>query len=177
MCSSDLPNSFTAKKASFSQEMKTSPISRWVSERCVAFRHDVMDSPTLPAEFDVCEALIVDPPWQNGFDEFNARAGLGPGRSYKAFLARVGEIVTSTTVPTYVVTGRHAAVKLPPGEVNLFLHLNDDSAVAVGYHVGDEAADDDVGGGALVLLGVVPGLLVLVCGTRPGGPSARFNLA
>jgi hypothetical protein len=98
-----------------------------------------MSSRVLPAEFDRCDVLVTDLPWQKGYATFNKRAGLTKARTYAAFMVRVSEVVKATTVPLYLVTGRHALVKLPAPDVVLPMRLNEDEAVAVGYRPGSEA--------------------------------------
>jgi len=115
-------------------------MDRWEGPRCTAFVHDLMSTATLPAEFDRCDVLVTDPPWQVGFDTFNTRAGVADGRTYGAFMARVTELVAATRVPLYLVTGRHALAKLPAPDVVLPTRLNEDEAIVVGYRPGAEAA-------------------------------------
>lgn len=114
-------------------------MDRWVGPRCTAFVYDLMAAPTLPGEFGRCDVLVTDLPWQVGFETFNKRAGVADGRTYVAFMARVSELVESTQAPLYLVTGRHALVKLPAPDVVLPMRLNEDEAVAVGYRPGGEA--------------------------------------
>jgi hypothetical protein len=82
--------------------------------------------------------LITDLPWRNGYDAFNERAGVDDGRTYQQFMQRVGEIVESARVPTYLVTGRHAVPMLLNPDIILPMMLNEDSAVAIGYRPGPE---------------------------------------
>jgi hypothetical protein len=114
-------------------------VQRWEGGGCVAFVHDLMSSPALPGEYVDCDVLVADLPWQVGFETFNQRAGLTDGRSYASFMARVSEIVEATTVPVYLVTGKHALPKLPTPDVALPMRLNEDEAVAYGYRPGGEA--------------------------------------
>jgi hypothetical protein len=115
------------------------PVDRWEGPSCTAFVHDLLASPTLPDEFDQCDVLVTDLPWQVGFDTFNKRANITDGRTYGTFMVRVSELVESTRTPLYLVTGRHALVKLPTPDVVLPMRLNEDEAVAVGYRPGNEA--------------------------------------
>lgn len=114
-------------------------VRRWEGGGCVAFVHDLMSAPTLPGEYAGCDILVADLPWQAGFETFNKRAGLDGGRTYASFMARVAEIVEATTVPLYLVTGRHALSRLPAPDVVLPMRLNEDEAVAYGYRPGSEA--------------------------------------
>lgn len=115
------------------------PVRRWEGERCVAFVHDVMAGPALPDEYGPCDVYVTDLPWRVGFDTFNERAGIDDGRTYPAFMRRVAEIVEALTVPTWLVTGRHALPALPAPDVVLPTVLNEDKAVAVGFRPGPEA--------------------------------------
>ena len=114
-------------------------VDRWEGLNVLAFVHDLMTAPTLPAEYAKVEVLVADLPWQTGFKKFNERAGITEtGRTYAAFMRRVREIVESTGVPTYLITGRHALPKLPTPDVILPMVLNQDEAVAIGYRPGSE---------------------------------------
>lgn len=115
------------------------PVRRWESPSCTAFVHDLMTSPALPGEFDDCDVLVTDLPWQVGYQTFNDRAGVADDRTYGTFMDRVSEIVESTTCPLYLVTGRHALPKLPEPDAVLPMRLNEDDAVAVAYRPGPEA--------------------------------------
>lgn len=115
------------------------PLERWEGKRCAAFVHDIMARPTLPGSYGQCDVLVTDLPWQKGYETFNERAGVDDGRTYVQFMARVAELVEGESVPTWLVTGRHALPKLPTPDVVLDTRLNEDYAVAVGYRPGSEA--------------------------------------
>lgn len=115
------------------------PLDRWESERCVAFMHDLMSAPTLPPEFADVDVLFAEPPWQKGFGTFNERAAVDDGRTYAAFISRLGEIIESATAPTYVVTGRHALPRFPTPDAQLPMMLYQDQAVVAAYRTGTEA--------------------------------------
>jgi hypothetical protein len=114
-------------------------VLRWEGPQCVAFTHDLLSATTLPAEYEACDVIVTDLPWQVGYDTFNERAGISDGRTYSMFMNRVGEIVEAAAGPVYLVTGRHAVAKLPTADVVLPMRLNEDEAVAVGYRPGAEA--------------------------------------
>lgn len=114
-------------------------VQRWEGPNVVAFVHDLMTSQALPAEYAACDVFVADLPWQNGFRTFNQRAGVTDKRTYPQFMRRVAEIVEATTVPLYLVTGRHASRLLPAAEVELPMRLNEDDAVAYGWRPGTEA--------------------------------------
>jgi hypothetical protein len=82
----------------------------------VALVHDIVTAPTdrpLPAEYDTCDAIVTDLPWANGFGEFNRRAGVKDGRTYRDFLAALARVITTRDTPIYLVTGQHAFKQLP----------------------------------------------------------------
>jgi hypothetical protein len=112
---------------------------RWRGPDCVAFVHDLLSSPTLPGEYGPCDVLVADLPWQAGFNTFNQRAHVADGRTYVEFMTRVSEIVEATTVPLYLITGRHALVRLPKPDAVLPMRLNEYESVAISYRPGDEA--------------------------------------
>lgn len=109
------------------------PLGRWEGDGCLAFVHDLMASPALPAEFDACDVLTAEIPWQRGFKTFNVRAGIEDGRTYAAFLQRVSEVITGTAVPIYLITGRHALSRLPEPETMTETRLNEWDALILGY--------------------------------------------
>lgn len=116
------------------------PLQRWEGERCVAFVHDILTSPTLPDIYGQCDVMAIDLPWQNGYERFNERAGIADGRTYAQFMARVSELVeTGSVPPLYLVTGKHALPRLPKPDVVLPMRLNEDEAVAIGYRPGLES--------------------------------------
>jgi len=106
--------------------------------RIAAFVHDIATG-TLPADYLRCDVLVTDLPWRNGFDEFNRRAGADDGRSYPEFMRAVSAIVSAATVPTWLITGKHALSYLPKPDITLPMMLNQDEALAIGYRPGPEA--------------------------------------
>jgi hypothetical protein len=118
--------------------VEASSVQRWEGAGCLAFVHDIMDSPQLPLEFAPCDVLVADLPWQKGYETFNERAGVDDGRTYASFMARVGELAESATVPTWLVTGKHALPKLPGPHAVLEMKLNEWDAIAIGYRPGPE---------------------------------------
>lgn len=113
-------------------------LDRWEGDRCLAFVHDLMAAPTLPSEFDACDVLTAEIPWQRGFETFNERAGVDDDRTYRTFLQRVSEIVDSTTVPVYLITGRHALRRLPEPDTMTGTKLNEWDALILGYRPAPE---------------------------------------
>lgn len=114
-------------------------LDRWDSPDLTAMVHDILSAP-LPAEFETCDVLVADLPWQKGFAEFNQRAGVTDGRSYREFMRAVSTIVETATAPVYLITGRHALPTLPTPDALLPMMLNEDTAIAICYRPGDEAA-------------------------------------
>lgn len=106
-----------------------------------AFVHDITAG-DLPADFHDCDVLVTDLPWRKGFDEFNRRAGVSDGRTYPEFMRAVSAVVTAATVPTWLITGKHAEPYLPAADITLPMRLNEDEAVAYGYRPGPEAFGD-----------------------------------
>lgn len=109
------------------------PMQRWEGADCLAFVHDLMSMPGLPAQFDACDVLTAEIPWQRGFATFNERAGVEDERTYHGFLGRVSEIVVAATVPVYLITGRHALPRLPAPDTITDTRLNEWDAVILGY--------------------------------------------
>lgn len=90
--------------------------------------------------FDRCDVLVADLPWQRGYEVFNQRAGVDDGRDYAGFMRCVSALVEAATVPTWLVTGAHAARFLPDADVQIPMMLNEDRAIAYGYRPGMETA-------------------------------------
>jgi hypothetical protein len=97
----------------------------------IAFRHDLTEG--LTPHFQFCDAVYADLPWANGFDEFNRRAGVEDGRTYREFMTSVAEAVDSLERPTVLVTGRHALKMLPKPDAVHTLQLNQYQSVALLY--------------------------------------------
>ncbi len=108
-------------------------LDRWEGPSCLAFVHDLMSSPSLPPEFDVCDVLSAEIPWQRGFGTFNERAQVSDDRTYGQFLGRVSEIVAAESRPVYLLTGRHALGRLPEPDSIADTMLNEWEAVILGY--------------------------------------------
>lgn len=100
----------------------------------VAFVHDVIADP-LPDEYAECDVLYTDLPWRTGFAEFNERAGVGDGRTYRAFLEAVGWIVREARCPVVLVTGKHALPHLPSPDSVADVTLNGQPAIAACYRL------------------------------------------
>lgn len=115
------------------------PVQYWKGAGVVAFVHDLLSSPVLPDEYAACDVLVTDLPWQKGYETFNQRAGVQDDRTYASFMAQVAQVVEGTTVPLWLVTGRHALTRLPKPDALLPTRLNENDAVAVGYRPGGEA--------------------------------------
>lgn len=105
----------------------------------VAFRHDLLTDGPLPADYATADVLVTDLPWRLGFDTFNERAGITDDRTYDEFLDVISHIVETTTIPVYLITGRHALSKLPTPATTIPMALNENDAIAVAYRPGDEA--------------------------------------
>jgi hypothetical protein len=114
------------------------PLDRWEGERCVAFVHDLLAADALPADYDSCDVLVCDPPWQRGYETFNDRAGVADDRTYATFMARLAGLVEQDTRPTYLITGKHALPKLPAPDATLPMMLNEWEAIAICYRPGPE---------------------------------------
>ncbi len=119
---------------------KAPPVQRWEGNNCLAFVHDLMSAATLPNEFGACDVLTAEIPWQRGFATFNERAGVEDERTYQGFLGRVSEIVSTSTVPVYLLTGRHALARLPEADSVTETKLNEWDALILGYRPDPEIA-------------------------------------
>lgn len=112
------------------------PCTRWKeSESFAAFVWDIMAGP-LPPRYSKCDVLYADLPWQDGFDEFNRRAGVNGGRTYRGFMAAVSAVVEAQRYrPVYLVTGRHALKYLPDPDQTFSLRLDETPSLAIAYNV------------------------------------------
>lgn len=103
-----------------------------------AFVHDLLTDGPLPADYEPAEVLVTDLPWRIGFDTFNQRAGIGDGRTYGEYMTAVAEFVERSSVPVYLVTGKHALAYLPAPATTVPMMLNQDEAIAICYRPGAE---------------------------------------
>jgi hypothetical protein len=108
--------------------------THWCDRSSSAFVHDLIGG-SLPHAYGTCDVLYTDLPWQKGFDTFNKRAGIDDGRTYREFMAAVSGVITGTTQPAYLVTGRHALSLLPEPAQVLATRLNEDASVIIAYNV------------------------------------------
>lgn len=98
------------------------PVDRYEIEGSVAFVHDITTGP-LPEEYEPCDVLYADPPWESGFAVFNERAGV-VGVSYPELIIAVANIILASPVPVVLMWGQKALAKLPepdqvlPGVLN-----------------------------------------------------------
>jgi hypothetical protein len=100
----------------------------------VAFVHDLLTAPALPAEFAECDVLYADLPWRNGFSEFNRRAGVNDDRTYSEFLKTVARLLEDERRPVFLLTGKHALRQLPPPDFTRAVRMFQFSALAVVYN-------------------------------------------
>jgi hypothetical protein len=110
------------------------PRRRWTDGSSIAFVHDILRKP-LPADYDTCDVLYADPPWQVGFGTFNERAGVDDERTYRDFTTALSRLIDGESRPIYLVTGRHALKALPDPAQVLPTRLNEDASVIVAYNV------------------------------------------
>jgi hypothetical protein len=85
------------------QPVAAAPAGRFTLGDSVAFQHDITDG--LPAEYEDCDVLYSELPWQNGMAVFNERAGRDV--SYQDFCQAIGQIAVTTELPMILVTGKH----------------------------------------------------------------------
>src|SRR5262245_57087728 len=120
----------TALKSS--RRMTGRPRQRARLRAGVTLVHDLLRGP-LPAEYEACDVLYSDLPWQSGFAEFERRAGVAAARSYSAFLAAISRILQYDSRPAVLVTGKHALPHLPSPAQVLESTLNGDDCLALFY--------------------------------------------
>ncbi len=89
-----------------------SPTQRFEIGDSVALVHDLHDV-RLPKEYEFCDVIYGEMPWRAGYDEFNKRAGVRESRAYSDLLKSVANMVVRQTIPTIVVTGKHALRYFP----------------------------------------------------------------
>jgi hypothetical protein len=108
------------------------PVQRFQIGPSVAFQHDLATG--LPEHYQFCDVLYCDPPWANGFDEFNRRAGVDDGRTYRQFMGAMAGALETVTQPAFIVTGRHALKMLPKPAQVVPIQLNQYASVAIVYN-------------------------------------------
>lgn len=116
-------------------QANVAPRQRWEGNGSVAFVHDLLNP--LPAAYTDCDVLYGDLPWQAGFPDYNLRAGVTDGRTYRTFLAAVATIVRDDTRPAVLVTGQHAVKHLPTPDQTLKITVPvlNQAALALAYRV------------------------------------------
>jgi hypothetical protein len=96
-------------------ELDAPPLQRFEIGSSVAFMHDLESGP-LPSEYASCDLLYVEPPWREGYEEFNARAGV-VGRSYRHLMRSIGVAIYASKAPSVVIAGNAIGLLPPPSSV------------------------------------------------------------
>lgn len=91
-------------------------LSGWSNEHGTAFVHDLMSSDALPAAYAAADVIYTEPPWKQGFDVFNERAGVADGRTYEQFMRHIDALLSGSKIPVMVVTGKIGAKFMPNAE-------------------------------------------------------------
>lgn len=108
----------------------------YIDGRVHAFQHDVLSDIELPPEFDQCDILYAEPPWQAGGHRFDERVGIH-GRTNGQLWSRIVQIVYVSGKPAVLVAGaaEGAWLRNIRGVQTVRTKLN--SAPAVAYLIRD----------------------------------------
>lgn len=105
--------------------------TRVCGPRLTAFVHDLMSAPTLPPEFDSCDAIYSEIPCVGvNYATFNRRAGIPDLRRYDEFSRRVGEIIVDRPRAVFVLVATKTSLTTiakyapPPSSVLRGVRMN-----------------------------------------------------
>lgn len=87
------------------------PVRRWEKGGNIALVHNVTQN--LPREMDRCDVIYSDPPWQQGYDIFNQRAGIKTSLPYSTFIRILGTAIEASRKPAVLVLHMGAVKHLP----------------------------------------------------------------
>lgn len=124
-------------------DLKYPKMSRVERKSCIALRHDLMESESLPDEFSTCDVFYTDLPWADGIQRFNDRAGAGVA-DYAVFLQRVN-CIASRHKPCVLVTGKKSLKHLAGASDVFETSLRGAKAVAAVYGTLDCKVDWSLG--------------------------------
>jgi hypothetical protein len=97
----------------------------------IAFQHDIRTG--LSLEFGVCDVIYAEPPWPDGFETFNERAGT-TGGTYRELMQAIAKAVLSDTkAPAVLLVGERAIKLLPPFLDHVKTILNGNEVWAISY--------------------------------------------
>jgi hypothetical protein len=107
-------------------------LQRFESDGSIVFQHDLFNG--LPPEYDHCDVLYLEPPWKDGYEEFNRRAGV-VRLDYGAFIEAINVIIDAVSIPVIVVLGVRSGKYLRAADLKLPIKLNGAECVAYCFHI------------------------------------------
>lgn len=117
------------------------PVERVEVNGSVALVHDVVTAGLLPSEYDACDVLYAEPPWEQGLKSFDEGAGVEP-RTFDELSAAMAAVVERATVPVVLLLGKKALTKLPPPQQTLAAKLNGAAVIAAIWNTEFDSAID-----------------------------------
>lgn len=82
---------------------KAEPIVWWHQDGNLAFVHDFRDG--LPLEFEQADFIYGEPPWKDGYDEFNRRSGAIDPLPFEQLMYRLNVALAHTKKPWILLVG------------------------------------------------------------------------
>ena len=76
----------------------------------VAFHHDVINSDSLPKEYDNCDVLYSEPSWSGGIEKFDTRANTKT--TYDSYANAINNIIEKKNIPIFLIVGVKDSKKL-----------------------------------------------------------------
>lgn len=81
----------------------------------IVMRHDILDG--CRDEFWRADVVYTEPAWRDGYQKFSTRADITNPRPYNEYLDAIRTVITTLSVPAYVVMGKHMVRRLEPDRV------------------------------------------------------------
>ena len=78
----------------------------------VVFRHDITIG--IHPLFKGANVIYIEPPWKDGYEEFNGRAGINTALSYNDYLETIKKVIIELNKPSVCIMGKHMQQTLSP---------------------------------------------------------------
>lgn len=98
---------------------------------------------SLPSEFDTCDVIYAEPPWRQGYEKFNQRAGYSTQLTFGHFVTKLNYLARNCGRPCAYIAGREMLRSMTP-DVTLELTHNGGEALVAGYNITIPAVRDSV---------------------------------
>lgn len=96
-------------------EYEGKPVQFWTDGKNIALAADLMNG--LPPYLKIANVLYAEPPWKQGYDIFNRRAGLITGRTWEDWLHRFSMLMSGSDKPVCAMVGKQGLAHISPDDV------------------------------------------------------------